>query len=231
MEFFGLSIEGTVKPNIRILAVPVFVVVILLILALVVGQSGIRQITSKIKELGEARKVENRLEARATVLERIEGVVLGQADVSIVALPQKNPSLLMLNQLSTTAEKHGLTLLGKKTRVGVPAGKGIASGQISFILKGDLQKILEFLKDIKTLAPLSSIDEVGVNIEGGEATVSTLLSIYWSDFPTELPPITQPITELNQEEQTILDRISVLQKPEFITLTPSSPSEREDPFN
>ncbi|MCH7641469.1 hypothetical protein IID22_04705 [Patescibacteria group bacterium] len=231
MEIFGLSIEGTVKPNIRTLAVPVFVVVVLLILAFVIGQTGIRQITSKIKELGESRKVENKLEARATVLERVEGVVLGQADVSIIALPEKNPSLLMLTQLSTQAEKHSLTLLGKKTRAGAPAGKGITSGEISFSLKGDLKEIIEFLKDIKTLAPLSSIDEVSVKLEGGEATVGILLSIYWSSFPTELPPITQPITELKQEEQAILDRISVLQKPEFITLTPSSPSEREDPFN
>ena len=137
----------------------------------------------------------------------------------------------MLAQLSTQAEKHGLTLLGKKTSVGAPAGKGIARGEISFSLKGEFQEIIKFLKDIQTLAPLSSIDKVGVKIEGGEAIVSTLISIYWSSFPTELPPITEPITELKQEEQTILDRISSLKKPEFITLTPSSPSEREDPFN
>lgn len=231
MEIFGLSIKGTVKPNTRILAVPVTLIIVLSFMALKIGQNGIARITTKIKELREAQRVEHTLDARATLLGREEGVVLGQADLSTVALPEKNPSLLMLNQLSLAAERHALDLAGKKVAQGVPTGQGVLSGQVSFVLIGNLQEIIEFLKEIKTLAPISTIDEVNIKIDGGEARVNANLSVYWSSFPRELPPISQPIDKLSQEEQSLINRISQLLKPEFVTLPPSAPVEREDPFN
>lgn len=231
MEILGISIQGSVKPNIRILAVPVILAVVLAILTLLIGQRGISQIASKLKDLQEAKKAETGLEARTNVLQRLEGVVLSQADVSRIALPEKDPSLLMLGQVKSILEKHNLEIKGIRTRRAAKLGKEIAVGQVSFNVSGELENVLEFLKEIKTFAPISTLEGVSIIIEGSQVSVNTTLFIFWSGFPTEIPAITTPINELSTEEKALLEKVTRLTKPEFNNLNPTEPSNRQDPFN
>lgn len=230
MEVFGLSIEGSLKPNIRILAFPVILVIIVVVLAFIIGQRGITQITTSLKDLRDIEATSNAYEARVNSLEKIGEVVIDQTDTTLVALPEKNPSLIMIYQLNRLADNYSLDLSSIGTNSGSPIGQ-IQKGQITFVVGGGSRDVIDFMKEIKRITPLSTVDLVDMKTEGETTQASMQITIYWSGFPTELPPISQPIVELSRGEQKLVELLSQLTKPEFITLSPSEPSTREDPFN
>lgn len=231
MEFFGISIKGTLRPNIRVLALPLFLISLLFILALVVFKNGFTRISSQIKELQQARVKENILQEKVDRLQQVREVVLSQADLTVVALPKKNPAILMFVQLNSSAAEQSLILLGKEAKSLVETGTDLSRMEIKFETEGEISQIISFLKNIKTFAPLSTIEQVQMESEGGLLTVEVRLWVYWAGFPEKLPPLTQPIRTLTEQEEQVYAIISELTKPEFVELAPSGPSEREDPFN
>lgn len=230
MEIFGISIKATIKPNFRVLVLPAVLIVILAILTVVVFKNGVTRISAQIKSLEESKKTENVLQEKVDVLRRIEGVVLGQADITALALPEKNPSLLMMHQISQEAERTGLVVLDRKTSsVPKPIGD-MFSMTLVITIDGGLPEMVNMAKSIKQLAPLSSVNLLKLRKEGGKLVMEVDLSVFWGDFPTLLPPLTEPIKTLTQNEEAKVAELAKLEKPVFVTLEASDPVVRENPF-
>lgn len=231
MDIFGISVKGTIKPNIRILATPVLMALVLVFLTVFIFKNGISRMLDEIKNLEDARKTETILQEKVNILRRIEGVVLSQADISAMAIPERVPSMLMLVQINKLAEKYSINLSSKETQIQSRGDVDLPSMRISLTAEGELTGIVNFLKEIDTLAPISTLDEIEYNQdEGGKINTTISLSIFWGDFPTKIPPITEPIKTLSIKEEKLLEQLADLQKPELIDLKASEPTTRESPF-
>lgn len=230
MEIFGISIKATIKPNLRVLILPSMLLAILVILTTIVFKNGITRISAQLKNLEDSKKTENILQEKVAVLRRIEGVVLNQADITALAIPEKNPGVLMLSQISQKAESSGLTVVDKKTSSIPKPIAGMSSMKLIVILEGELSTMVNLAKDIKELAPLSTINVVRVNKERKILSMEVDMAVYWGDFPTLLPPLTEPIKTLSQNEEMMVSDLGKLEKPAFVELEASAPVARENPF-
>ena len=231
MAVFGISVKGLIKPNLKALALPIGLLIVLVLSAFVVATNGIKQISAEIIKLREAKSAVVQLEEKEGLLKRIQGVVLSQADASVIALPDKNPGLIMLSQLNASSETKQVELKEKNIRIGGGINKTLPGALISFKTESDLATVLGFLKEIKALAPVSNLEQINISQDEGVFSVTTELIVYWSDFPTEIPKVSEPVTSLSPSEQALLDEITKLVKPQFIEFAPSAPSVRENPFN
>ena len=231
MEIFGVSCEGTLKPNIRIMLVPLVLIGLLLITSVAVAKNGITKISGQLKQLNSEKRTENTLTEKAGVLQQMEGVVLDNADKTVIALPSENPSIMMLVQLNSLAEKHELVFTKRevtKTNIRIEGLQGVL---ISFAMQGDMEKIINFIKDVNSIAPLSNFTEVRISEKQGLYVADVGLNVFYSQFPEKIPSLNQPVTQLSNQEQIYLEKLSNLTPPAFIELPPTEPSVREDPFN
>lgn len=231
MEIFGISIKGIVKPNIRVLLLPLLLISFLLIISLVVFKNGVAKISSQLKQLKDARKIESTLQEKINLLQQMGGAVLSQSDLTVIALPENNPALIMLIQLNSLADKYALAITEKQVSMPLEAQGGLSKATITFKTGGELLQLTDFIKGMRSLAPLSTLDEVSISKEAGVLTAEAKISVYFGKFPEELPPLTQPIKALTDGEELIFEKILGLTKPEFIELSPTEPGIREDPFN
>lgn len=230
MEVFGISIKGTIKPNIRVLVIPTFLIGMLIILTLVVFKNGFTRISFQLKKLKEAERTENMLKQKVDVLENLKGVVLDKAEVSVIALPEKNPTMFMFAQLRNSADKYLLTILDREAR-GMYSPEGdLSKMELRFRVRGDHSNIIDFLREIKDLAPLSTVEEVSISIKGNLSEAEVTLFVYWGDFPEKIPPLTEPVRALTEQEEEAYQKIAKLTKPEFIELNPVEKTDRENPF-
>lgn len=231
MEIFGISVKGVIKPNVRVLFFPAVLVSFLLIISLVVFKNGVTNISSQLKQLKAARKTEGTLQEKVNLLQQMGGAFLSQSDLAVIALPENNPALTMLVQLSTLAEKHDLTITQKEVARPLEAQAGMSKATVSVKTGGELYQLTDFIKEIRRLAPVSTLDEIQIDSQSGLLTANAEVTVYFSKFPEKLPPLTEPIKVLTNEEELIFKEISGLTKPEYVELSPSEPGFRENPFN
>lgn len=232
MEIFGLSVKGVIRPNIKVLFVPFILAGFLLLLSLVVVQNTYTRVSAEIKKLNESEKAESLLQEKVNLLQEMSPIVISQTDQTVIALPEKNPSITMLIQLNLLAEKYSLTFANKEAGSHTKFQEDILKTPISFSVGGNLDQLLFFVNEIKTVAPLSTIDEMNVTAATDEGVgMSIKMSVYFSKFPEKLPPLTQPIKTLTAEEKETLDKISFLKKPVFIEQSTTRSEERQDPFS
>jgi len=230
MAILGISFEKIIKPNVRILTPPIFLVIALVLLGIFVVKSGLERIYAQLNELEDVNKTLAILQEKVDVLREIQGIVLSQADISVISLPEKNPSLLMLTQLNNLAQEKDVTITDKSIQVAESDSSGIVSMQLRLELEGEFTNILSFIRDIQKVAPLSTVEEIDIEKIINEITSNVSLSVYWGDFPTRIPPITEPIKTLTAKEEVLLDQLGNLTRPELTDLKASQPIIRDNPF-
>ena len=155
---------------------------------------------------------------------------MSYADTAIVAMPDKNPSLVALSQLKNLAEARALILnnieVGRKTT----NKSGTSKTTISFEVEGALSQVLNYLLSTKNFAPISTIDRVEIAQAGGVIRTSVDLAVFWAPLPTKLPAITETVTELTASEENLITELLDLEQPLFFQVLPVEPSARIDPF-
>lgn len=230
-EAFGLKIntgDSLVNPNVKLLAVPVLSTSVFTILLIFAISTGYSKIITQNEDLEIAKKSEAILETKVQILRKIEDGILEYSDDSIVAMPDRNSSLWALVQVKRLAQKHNIDL----SELSVSSQGGGVS--LSLNLSGESGAVIDYLKEVRRLAPVMTLGEVSIDSGNGIGVfiASTSVTTTWADLPTELPPLTQPITDLNEKEKNLLDQIARLEHPEFTSLSPSGQTEeRVDPFN
>lgn len=230
MVILGISVERVIKPNIRIMAPPIFMAVVLVICGVIVFKNGLASIYSNLKKLEDVDKTLAILQERVDVLREIQGIVLSQADISVVSLPNRNPSLIMLSQLGNLATQKEVVIVNKSTQTATSGLTELFSMQIRLNIEGQFTNLLSFANDIDKIAPLSTLEEVDIakSAEGVNSSIS--MSVYWGDFPTKIPAITEPIKTLTATENDLLDQLANLTRPDLTDLQASEPASRDNPF-
>jgi len=230
MIILGVSLEHYLKPNLRILITPLLLALIILFLGFFIVKNGMERITFKLEELENLESTVVTLQEKVDILREIEGIILSHADTTVVAIPEKNSTLVMLTHLTSVSEEKSVQIINKRTQSQQIGEEGLVSAKININTTSDFNSILDYLMNLEDMAPLSTIDEVDLSKNGEITSGNLALSVYWGDFPTRIPPITEPIKTLTAEEEDLIKLLAKLKRPDFIELAPSTPTIRENPF-
>ena len=219
-------------PNLSTLLVPTSLLIGLVLLSTYSVRVGFKNAITKFKELQESQKKERILEEKLTTLNQLQNVILGKTEVSILALPSENPALLGISQLKSLANENTVFIHDNELGASVKFEEEITKAILSSTLDGEMNSIINFLKNIPSLAPLMNLDEIQIKTISGTSVRSEIkTAVFWSALPTKFSSITEPVSDLSSEERQILERISNLKIPSFTVVTPQAPGTREDPFN
>lgn len=205
--------------------------VIVLFLSFVVGQFGLGKISGIRLQIARVQKEVAILNDKLNLLRSVSGEAQKEASVVTVALPESNPSLVVLTQLKVLAAKNSISLSGIKSGGEVSDSSGLQRVDISFDAEGSQNQMLSFMKDVKVIAPLTLIDRVKMNASGGVARAGISVKSFWSPLPKELPPLTTQITGLTSDERKLLTDVSGLALPPFSEVPVSENAGKSDPFS
>lgn len=235
MEAFGIKIDTNVSfinPNFKLVAYPAIALGIMATLSVMALTTGYSKVKTQISEFNSAAKNEEILETKVNVLREIASGILVHTDTSITAMPSNNPILWTYSQVKKQAEKHEVEL-SEITFGRSSGGEGLGGATISFDMQGDVQKMIDYMKDASNLAPVLTLGEVELEEDPKTGFIAkTELTAYWADLPTKIPPLTQPIKGLTPSEEELLSRLAILDRPEFTVLDKAEGSSgRIDPFN
>ncbi len=225
--------KGPLPPNIRKLLLPLLVLGGVIVLIVVSITNGTDRISKQKKDLATTKKTEAVLEEKESELRRTAGSLLPYVNTSSIALPKKNPVLYVLIQTRSHAEKQNVVLGDMKVNMGSGKGSvGISGVGINVDITGSFVDVINFIKNSKDLAPITTVDKVDMDITDPDNVVANVsLTAHWSLFPTELPAITTPIDKITQEEISILQRLAGLIQPEFTILSAQAVDPRGNPFS
>lgn len=222
--------EITLK-DLRPLAIPGAALVVVVLLYFFGFRIALGQIRQERQELDAAMRDETVLEQKQQVLTDISGNVLSFVNASTDALPDKNPSLTMISQIKQLASQRLLVISDLNIGRAVEEGS-LFKVQLQFDVDGDLTQVTAFVRDLAGVAPLSRLESVNLNQSGDLVRASVSVVVYSAPFPEELPPLTEPLSDLTNNEEEVLGILSGLQAPPFSTgVSPSQPTgERTNPF-
>lgn len=223
---------NTISTNVKALAMPFALMVILVALFIFLLKVGIGQVLTLRERVEASKQEENILSQKLNVLNTSEDSALPLADLSLIALPAENPTLIIISQLKTFASERGVTISNIEARgANQTEGAALSTSEIELTVSGQVVSIFEFLKALKTITPLVILDEIKLSGEAKLAHTEVKIVGQFAALPTTLPALATPLNELTAEEKDILAKISTYSVPAFTEVLPSGPYERVDVFN
>ena len=154
------------KSPLRLILLPLLSLVILAVLSSVVLRSAFARIQSLRGELENAQRDENVLKEKEIILKEVQQSIAGQAQVVALALPSENPALIVISQVKNLAFERAL--FPQNLEVGAETQEAeLMSVPISFDMEGDLTEVLDFVKSLTSISPLSTIDKLAIDHSAG----------------------------------------------------------------
>src|SRR3972149_11308684 len=127
-----------ITPNIRVFIPPLLFLGILIIISILAARVGFARIGSQREELAGARRNENILSQKESVLRELQTDVPGYAQTAATVLPEKNPALILISQLKTLSAPQGLILGNFKVGSEIGGEGAIATVDVTFSVDGSL---------------------------------------------------------------------------------------------
>jgi Tfp pilus assembly protein PilO len=230
MELLKIKSIMSVNPNLRVVLLPVFSLIMLVVLVFPVFRYGYGQIAGQMERLNEKESEILKLENKLQILREVKDSVLGSMDTSLLAVPSVNPGIWKLFQVYSISTDSSVSLLKRDVDAETSKGNNIYGSKISFVIQGDFEGIFEYLENLNKYVPLFTIENVAIKKEKGSFLANVNIMVYRVPLPTELPALTQPIKRLSNSEMEMLEKLEKMKPPEFTTVDPIEPSERKDPF-
>ncbi len=211
---------------------PIGGIVLAILLFIFIVPKGYSQITEKITNYKESRQREEILTKKLAVLKTVSSDVLGKTPQTIIALSDRNPSLMIISQMKESALTTGVLVTSIKSVAVSEFDEATQKVELVFGLEGkDYQSLLSILSEFSKRAPMTTIDLTSAHSFETKTSAEVHVIAYWSKLPENIPAITEPLTSFSSEELATLQRVSGLIAPQFDTLTPQQSGERENPFN
>ena len=194
-------------------------------------QFGYKKINDLRSKISQAKKDVTVLRQKIDILEEIGNDSLFFSDLSLNALPETNPSLIVISQLKKLANDNGVIFFNTKTGLEMPDKPETKKVSVSFEIEGPREFVTQFLRSIKNISPLTLIEKIKISepLDITQAEVS--VEVFWASLPKKLPALLEAIEGLTVEEKETLDSLSSLIQPAFFVLPPAKDEFREDPFS
>lgn len=220
------SLPENIKETVKVV-LPSIVIVILF---LTVGKFGISKIVELRGKITLSKESENILNEKLLVLQSVSDSYEKNVSLVTLALPGSSPAITAVSQLKNIAIKNGITLTSIKSGSSGSGTTGLPYANITFQATGARNGVLEFLKNIEEMAPLSKIDKVRISENGGATLANVTVKTYWASYPKTIPTVTQPIANLTLSEKQIISELTKLTLPSFSSVEPSSGEMNPSPF-
>lgn len=218
------------KKDLQILALPFGLLIALLVLAFVSYKILYPRIQKERSDLALSKKDEQILTQKQQVLSAFSSQASTYVGPAVVAVPQQNSALMMVSQIKNLAATRLLSLGNLKIGTLIPDKSGLSKVQLQFDLDGDLLQSTAFLRDLEGVAPIANIEKIKVSQVSDISRVTVGLNVYSAPYPTKLPALTEPLTDLTQNEKETLAKIQNLVQPVFSQISPTAPQTRPNPF-
>lgn len=192
----------------------------------------------------EAEKLASKREALETIS---EANLDRQLDAVQAALPNDKPYMRALLSLMHVAEENNVQIRNFAFNPGLVASEsaelseeqaaaveGGALGTVNLELSavGNYEELNAYLQRVEEMKPLVLLEETAINSLNEERQETDMkLLVHYSFPPNEVGSVSAPLPEFSADELAALDRARALQEVEFEQITPSSPSNRENPFS
>lgn len=222
--------KNFLSPDLKLL-IPYLAIFIGLIVVFIFGYTiSVKEVSSQNQRLKKAKDELTMLSQKEATLQSIKANILTSADDSLSAVPAINPALVVVTQIKTLAAQKALLM--SDLQVSSPTEvENLRRAQVTFDLAGPLVTVVEFCSQLKDLAPIVLLEKLTTTGDVGDSVASVTITSFWADLPTNIGSLTEPLGNLSGEDQEMLNKFSLLQKPSFIQLIPQAPVIREDPFN
>lgn len=232
-----MDLAKTTRPQVTssgtmLFLLPIVGIVLAILLFIFVVPKGYSQITEKITSYKESRQKEELLTKKLVVLKTISLDALDKTPQTIIALPDKNPSLMIITQMKEAALTGNVIVTSIKSVAPSGFDENTQKIELVFGLEGtDYPALLSTLSEFSKRAPMTTIDVTSAHTIESKMLAEVHVLGYWSKLPENIPAVTEPLTSFSPEELTTLQRVSGLIAPQFDTLSPQQSEERENPFN
>jgi Tfp pilus assembly protein PilO len=203
---------------------------VLILLATFVFKTALSRIGWQREELKADKAKELVLRQKENVLRDFQPEVMSWADLSSLALPEKDATLVVISQIKRLALEKGVLIKNVKIEGVLGSKKDLFRAKLKIEASGLFSQLTDFSASLKNLLPLTAVDKVRIVQEPEMAKAEIVLAVFWAPFPTKLPSIVDPVVELSAEEIDLLSDLNTFNPPLFIELSPSSPSLRINPF-
>ena len=198
------------------------------------------------KELAANKKILAELTKKVTVLEGLSQPELSErVDLVLKVLPSEKDIPTVMVALKKIALNNGLVVselnipeVGEIATVSaqskVAKEEILPSLAVKLILIGSREKIISFLKQVETTAPLMRVSGLVINQKGGgldEALID--VKTYFLPFPKTLGKVEQAIIPVTSQEEKIfsqLSKIEFFQESESLSSSPL-PAGKADLFS
>lgn len=203
--------------------------VIVVMLFFIVGKFGVSNIKEVRQQINNTKKTESVLNGKLKILQTVADAQAG-ADMSLIALPDKNPALSIISQIKLLSFNNSITVEGIKSST--PGDTtGLSYVTTTFTAIGTEDSILSFARGINNIAPVSVIEKMDISTNAGSGEASISIKTYYAPLPATIPTITQAVTDLNATEKSLLSEIIALTPPVFSDIISASASAiNQDPF-
>ncbi|MFC1625454.1 type 4a pilus biogenesis protein PilO [Patescibacteria group bacterium] len=220
-----------IPPKVRVLIKPIAALLVLSVLFFFAGKFGF----SKIKDIrAQVKKEEtnkNVLTQKLNILTSVGADASENADIATLALPSQNPILIMISQIRSLAFASSVSVSSLKGGSEVKGKGGISKVDLTFDVEGARPQVMEFLKNISKLAPITKVGKIKMSESLGIVRASVVTNSFWAELPSKLPALTDPIKTLSTDEQEILLGVLDMKLPTFSDVLPPETTSRSDPFN
>lgn len=220
------------RQNYSPLVKPMLMLVTLIILNITIFKIGFTTITSQFDNISKKKEAVETLEAKVNVLSDLGSTVLASNESLLLALPSRNPALVMLGQYDNLSNSSRVSL--EDTSIGTQSqiGENISQTTISVTLQSDnLGDLFEFSSKLRDYLPLNNVEDISVKRSENAYKSTIQTAIYWSALPVVIGGTTEPVSQLTSDELLLVNEINSRIKPEIQTLQPQDESTRQDPFN
>jgi hypothetical protein len=216
------SVKATIKAS-----APLAVVIILFIL---VANFGIPRVAGLRDQVTTAQSLKATLSQKLSVLQSFsQSSASGSVTAAVTALPDANPSAIVVSQLKNLASGGGVNISGIKSGSGSTTSS-LSGINTSFQATGPRDAVINYLKNIETIAPITVVSSIRLIENAGVATADVSVVTYWAPNPTVIPSVTQPITDLSASEKQELTQIAGLIQPTVVQSLPSETGVNPAPF-
>lgn len=193
-------------------------------------KSGAGSVTRLYKELQTEHKEIKVIKENIATLKKVDIAVISKTDQVFFTMPDRSLVPLVVSNLKTeSTDKFKIeTVRSDSTTTQNASIEGL-----SLLYEGTVdekEQIVEIVDSIQKYAPLTVVERMELKETGVNYKINLRLSTFWSELPTELPQLKEPVTELTEEETKLMDAVSQFKKPSSSTLNPQGPVDRPNPF-
>lgn len=229
---FNLNTKNTKLESLRSFLLPVATFIILVGLSATVGRTIVNLLLEAKDSIGELTAKNETLTAKKQILSSLDKEELVRnVQSSTRAFPNEGPILPAFVAIRSTALSKGIQLNNVRFSGSKDNVTNLQAVNFSFDTRGTLQASIDFLREIKKIAPLMRVQKVKFAVNQDSVSGSIVVSSLWEPLPETFGKVDDAISTIEAAEKELLSKMADLK-----SVTTSAPSSgpvggRKNPFS